>query len=576
MKYNPALDGLRAVAVLAVVAYHAGLPVPAGFVGVDIFFVISGYLISRLLHDEIAAKGRIDFLAFYARRARRILPALLAVMLVTLGLSLELLPDASDVARSAAAASAFVANVFFQAQTSDYWAQSSDTMPLLHLWSLSVEEQFYLAWPVVLLLARRKPAATLAMLALASFALAEWMLYRTPSAAFYQMPARAWELAAGGLIALRAPSMPKGSAWLGLAAIAVACVVPLSHFPGAGALPAVVGAGAVIAAAQQGQRPALLEWRPVIYVGLISYSLYLWHWPLLALDRAVRVGETPLGVRMALVGVAFVLASMSYRYVETPARRLKGNRRAVAAGLVSVIALSGSAWALVKPPPTIPEVKPCHPGVGAIQQPRCVPGSHRLVLWGDSIANVWTPLADRIARNEGLPAVSYARDGCPVFDGVRMTLRNPIESRECAKLNRQVVAAIRQQGADTVVITSRWPLYIRDDREGGQGLINAVNEIRPYVRRIVIIGPTPTVADDGPKCARAGERCAVTRDQYLAEAGPAWRAIHALQGIEVIDIAAWFCRTDCPAARDGVPLYRDTYHPSDEAVNAFLRTKVSW
>src|SRR4249919_414135 len=188
-KHLPAIDGLRAIAVLSVVAYHAGAP--AGFVGVDVFFVISGYLITGILLDRPA------LVEFYARRARRILPAAFLCVLVTLGLSYALLPSAGDVARSAASAGLFVANVFFQHATGDYWSDSADTMPLLHLWSLSVEEQFYLLWPLILLTGRR----WLPWVAGLSLALFAWWSYADPSAAFYQMPARAWELAAGGLVA---------------------------------------------------------------------------------------------------------------------------------------------------------------------------------------------------------------------------------------------------------------------------------------------------------------------------------------------------------------------------------------
>jgi peptidoglycan/LPS O-acetylase OafA/YrhL len=177
MKHLPAIDGLRAIAVLAVVAYHADLPVPAGFVGVDVFFVISGYVITRMLAREHAETGRIDFAAFYARRVRRILPAFAVVVAVTLALSTVLLvPEYRvAVAKSAAAAMAMGANVYFQATTGGYWDASADQMPLLHLWSLAVEEQFYFVWPLLLALLLRFRRAPLLLGAwpLASFALAQ-------------------------------------------------------------------------------------------------------------------------------------------------------------------------------------------------------------------------------------------------------------------------------------------------------------------------------------------------------------------------------------------------------------------
>lgn len=567
MRHLPALDGLRAVAVLAVVAYHAGLPVPAGFVGVDVFFVISGYLITSLLARELADTGRIDLLAFYARRVRRILPALAVVVLATLLVSEWL--GVAGVAQSAAAAGAFVANVFFQAQTGGYWAGDAKSMPLLHLWSLSVEEQFYLVWPVVLILARKKPVAALAMLAVASLALAEWWLWRSPSAAFYQMPARAWELALGGLVALRPVNVPKGSAWIGLAVVLLACFVPFAHFPGVGALPAVAGSALLIAAIQHGERVAPLETRPVVFVGLVSYSLYLWHWPLLALDRAMRVGEAPLSVRLSLVAAAFVLAALSYRYVETPLRRSRAShRRSVAAGLACVLALSGCAWAMIPAPlPPIP-LRPCN--IADIQRPECVGPGPKVILWGDSFATAWGPLGQSIARKAGEPIVAFATDACPAFAGT-IKLGTDEGTQNCRARNDKLLAYLKANGADTVLIASRWQQYIQPNAQ--DGFVTAVDAIAPYVRRILIIGPTPVVLDDAPKCVRLGVSCAVSRQAYLADSAKQWATVRKMARnpkATIIDAAQWLCDGDqCPGVRDGVPLYRDNAHVTHETAWKF-------
>ena len=572
MKHIPALDGLRAIAVLSVVAYHAGLPVPAGFVGVDVFFVISGYLITRLLHDEVQATSRIDFMAFYARRARRILPALAVVVLLTLLVADWL--GVAGVAQSAAAAGAFVANVFFQTQTAGYWAGDAKSMPLLHLWSLSVEEQFYLVWPVVLILARRKPVAALAVLAAVSLALAEWWLWRSPSAAFYQMPARAWELALGGLVALRPVNVPKGSAWIGLAVVLLACFVPLGHFPGVGALPAVAGSALLIAAIQNGESPRLLTLRPVAFVGLVSYSLYLWHWPLLALDRAMHVGEAPLSVRLSLVAAAFVLAVVSYRYVETPFRRSRAShRRSVAAGVCCVLALSGCAWAMIPTPAPAPPLPPCD--ASKIQRPSCVAGGQKLVLWGDSFAHSWSPLALAIAKQQREPAVAFATDACPAFIGT-LRLDTDEGTQNCRRRNEALVAYLKANGADTVFIASRWQQYIEPNAEAG--FLATIPAIAPYVRRILIIGPTPVVLDDGPKCARLGVSCAVTRKAYLANSAKQWAMVRQMARnpkVTVIDAAQWLCDGDeCPGVRDGLPLYRDNAHVTHETARRFASDYV--
>lgn len=343
MRYLPAIDGLRAIAVLAVVAYHAGLPVPAGFVGVDVFFVISGYLITALLAREQDATGRIDMLAFYARRVRRILPALVVVVAATVAASAVLLPDASlaRVMRSAASALGVTANIHFQNATGGYFDQDSDLMPLLHTWSLSVEEQFYFIWPLLLVLIVRR-RWLLVVLAALSLGLAQWGLQVDPEAAFFQMPARFWELAVGGLIAL-APQRPlRGVATVGLVTLAIAIAYPMPAFPGAGALPAVLGAGLVVHAVHSGRSVRALELAPVRFVGLISYSLYLWHWPLLSLYRATHLEAPGVAVSLVLCAAAGVLAWLSYRFIETPARRgfrTLSARRVVGAGVTACLAL---------------------------------------------------------------------------------------------------------------------------------------------------------------------------------------------------------------------------------------------
>jgi peptidoglycan/LPS O-acetylase OafA/YrhL len=576
MKHLPAIDGLRAIAVLAVVAYHAGLPVPAGFVGVDVFFVISGYLITRLLHEEVQATGRIDFMAFYARRARRILPALAVVILATLGLSVLLLPDASDVARSAAAAGAFVANLFFASQTGDYWSADSSSMPLLHLWSLSVEEQFYLVWPLVLILARRRPVAALATLAVVSLALAEWWLWQAPSTAFYAMPARAWELALGGLVALRPLAVPKGSAWAGLAVVLVACFVPLAHFPGLGALPAVAGAALLIAAIQQGESPRVLTLRPVVYVGLISYSLYLWHWPLLALEHTQRVGESPLAVRVGLCVLAFGLAAASFRYVEAPFRRAQASsRKAVALGLACVVALSCSAFAVPKPPmdaatlaandfPKDRDV--CHqqwtddPGKPACQNRR---GAPEVMLWGDSMALAWQPFAFRERR----VVASYTRDSCPPFADFAPE-RTQRRDTLCRQFNARAWAKARQ--ADGVILVARWASYPS---------LDGLAQVLATLRHPVIIGPTPELPDEVPHCLRLGVACAVSRADFLRSTRAVreqLRALAARYHATYIDPTDYFCGPlVCGMTRDGVALYWDSHHVSTAAARRFRAPPAS-
>jgi peptidoglycan/LPS O-acetylase OafA/YrhL len=296
---------------------------------VDVFFVISGYLISRLLYWEWMASGRIDLLAFYARRIRRILPAMAVVVLITVGASMFLLPSIGEqrnVAQSASASLLFAANFYFQNVTGGYFDSGSDRLPLLHLWSLAVEEQFYFVWPLGLILLLRfwpkHRLRAITVLAVVSLLMAEWLIFSNPNAAFYQMAGRFWELAVGGLIAMRPPDqLPDGRAhaFAGLVLVLIALFIPTAHFPGVGSLPAVIGAAfllhAVHGSNQLGKAGALLTARPMVFIGLISYSLYLWHWPLLAFERATRVAVSPASARTAVVVSAVLLAWLSYRYV---------------------------------------------------------------------------------------------------------------------------------------------------------------------------------------------------------------------------------------------------------------------
>ncbi|WP_300403226.1 acyltransferase family protein [Nocardioides sp.] len=350
------IQGLRAVAVLIVVAGHAGVPfLTGGFVGVDVFFVISGFLITRLLVVEVQRSGRVSLRAFYARRARRILPAATLVLAVTVAASAIWLSalDALNVVTDALWAVFFAANLRFADVGTDYFAQEEAASPLQHYWSLAVEEQFYLVWPVLLLACawlagRRGPAdggfprrgllGVLAALILASLAYALLQTGSDPIAAYFSTPARAWELGVGAVLAVvghrvgeRLPTAARGVLTLaGLTAIGVACVAydAGTAFPGAAALLPTLGAGAVLLSgigspdsAERSPWPVrVLAVRPLRVVGDWSYSLYLWHWPLLvipglALERSLTAYES-----VAAVTVALLLAGLTFHLVENPAR----------------------------------------------------------------------------------------------------------------------------------------------------------------------------------------------------------------------------------------------------------------
>jgi peptidoglycan/LPS O-acetylase OafA/YrhL len=343
-RYFADIDGLRAVAVIGVVAYHAGISaVPGGFTGVDVFFVISGFLITRLLLGDLESSGQISLTNFYVRRIRRLLPSLATVLSVTLVLgffALPLLGERQGLAKSALSSLVFVANHHFLTTTGGYFDRPAELQPLLHLWSLSVEEQFYVVWPLMLIgiaaflggLSRQRAVRiAIGVLTVASFAANVWMVRTNPQIAFYTAPTRAWELGLGALIAtlpLNRVTDQGGSADSSLkfllAALAIGglTMVAMSYgyvtsggtFPGYAALLPTIGTSLLIFAHTQypGLPTArLLAFAPLVFIGKLSYAWYLWHWPLFAFARINRLAEPNLAQDLALATLAFMLAWVS-------------------------------------------------------------------------------------------------------------------------------------------------------------------------------------------------------------------------------------------------------------------------
>jgi peptidoglycan/LPS O-acetylase OafA/YrhL len=604
--YRPEIDGLRAVAVLQVVLYHAcGIPV-SGFAGVDVFFVISGYLITLLLLREHAATGRIDLVAFYARRVRRIFPAALFVILVAMAASMALLWSSAQraAAHAAAAAALFASNVYFQLASGGYWDPASDEQPLLHLWSLAVEEQFYLIWPLLLivLLRRRSMVVLGSVAAFVSFAGAELLLRYDTSAAFYQMPARFWELAVGGILAA---STPRAQApWLsvvGAACVIAGAFVPIAHFPGAGALPAVAGTVLLLRAVHgPPSSPEAMAWArfaPLQFVGRISYSLYLWHWPLLALYDATTVGRGDTATRLVLAVVAVALAAATYRYLEQPVRHRRADARLLGAGVaaslaVAAIAIVGALSIRQSAPPTAreqwaqrveadlpPHWRRCHYSVSSVDFPRpdCAsrPGTAPTVaIWGDSMALSWKPLAWTLAERLDASAIGYTRDACAPLVGYLAPSAMPADIK-CRDFNDRVAERLD----DLSVLI----LALRLDDEGAATKIAQLRATldlaSPRVGRILVLGPTPRLRDPVPKCIRRGDldACAVTRAQFDEVAGPHRAALRALAArypnVALADPSGFFCDEQrCPATRGDLALYRDDYHVTATAAAAFART----
>jgi peptidoglycan/LPS O-acetylase OafA/YrhL len=426
--FRPDIEGLRAVAILAVLAHHAGVPgITGGFVGVDIFFVISGFLITGLLLREYSSSGRIDLPAFYGRRARRLLPAALLVIVVSVAGAWFILAsvDFPTVAGDGAAAAVYVSNYRFALTATDYFAQGTQPSPLLHYWSLGVEEQFYLFWPLLILVGARwlsigRLWRLIGTVAVASFALSVVVTGIEAPWAFYSLFTRAWELALGALVAMGLLALPAhwpngaasvaGAAGVAMVLGSLVLINEQTPFPGyAAALPAVGAAMLIIA----GDRPRawtsrLLATGVPRWFGRISYSLYLWHWPILILVPQL-IGRYGWRARLALAVASIVVAAASERFIERPFRfgglsRLPtGRLLAVAGASCLAVALVVGGGAVVLGPPSLP--------TGALPSlpppSRTKPAQMRPVLAGPVPTDLQPPLA--VARRDGAGA---GRDGC--------------------------------------------------------------------------------------------------------------------------------------------------------------------
>ncbi len=620
--YRADIDGLRGIAVLAVVAYHLGIgPTGGGFVGVDMFFVISGFLITAIVQAEIET-GSFTFLRFYERRVRRLFPALFVVLLATIvgGTWLLLPSDLVLLGKSTAATLVFASNVFFW-RNSGYFDSASEINPLLHTWSLAVEEQFYIGLPMLLLLTYRywRGHLPIVLTLVACVSLAACVLIQPlrPSAVFYLSPFRAWELLAGALLAIGAvPAFAhrrhrEAASAVALVLVAAAIVSSKSGigYPGWQAIVPVVGTAVLIHVGTSGGSTVhrLLQSRPLVKVGLVSYSLYLWHWPLIAFAR-YRNGLEPLGEwRWLILAVALVAAALSYRFVEQPFRRRKpaataGNafiKAAMAAGLVgttSAIVVAGAGWparftgeviALDKERrPPIPFIQ-CEGNFAALQgdPTPCMLGiateKPSLVLWGDSHALAWAPAFDALLKSHGAAGILASSMACPPLMEVNSTA-----NADCRDYNRRVQELLRRPGAPrTVVMVADWPEYTQAEGwlkvagkmsptgnrpDFGPLLRATVKGLHEDGRSVWIIGPTPGAPSSAPlRCAmaRMNHRAlpvATSAHTFKSDSDSFYAAVSSIQQVtevRVTDPAPWFCGIDhCAFMDKGRLLYRDGGH----------------
>lgn len=632
--FRPDIEGLRAVAVAGVVAYHFGLTaLPGGFAGVDIFFVISGYLITRHLVAEISDTGRLDLLRFYARRARRLLPAALFVIAATLAVGVLILSPEEQALYSKGAmfASAYMINLWLIRWSFDYFASDATSNPFIHYWSLSVEEQFYLAWPALLLLAAwLRPGKRGFMIAIGvagfiSFVLCAWLTSVSQPWAFYFSPLRAWEFAAGGLASLaparllqERPRLGRASSLAGLTMIGAAYLTfsEDAPFPGFLALLPVAGTVLLLKAGAAGARDgglrnsepnwvnAALALPPLQWIGRLSYSLYLWHWPVIVYAGMLAPELTP-AERLCCLALTLALSTLSYHLIENPIRRNGWLTANAARALVPALLLTGTGVAAaygnarlavrdLDPQQRIIAASAAEPSTararaGCVQDYEtvtpapCVFGDGRrlIALFGDSHADHWsTPLIEA-SRKNGYRVMTWLKNSCRAsrISVWSSELKRPYV--ECDRWREQAIAEIIKarpalvvvselaltsgrkmtgRGGDTDSQDANWRAGLRSTLTSlsKAGLKVAFIRDVPFnnanvdtcVARALWRDETPSRCDQSRAYAANDQMAAVERD-----------IVDSIPNAAYVDLTDRFCgATTCHVFIDGKLAFRDQHH----------------
>ena len=553
LKYRADVDGLRAVAVIAVVLYHA-FPnlVPGGFVGVDTFFVISGYLITGIIISGLDSPAGFSFADFYARRVRRIFPALILVLSATLavGVAIFLPSELTSLAKNAIASAFFSAN-FMLLSEAGYFDLAAHLKPLLHLWSLGIEEQFYLAWPLALWLTPRKWRGTMiAVVITASFALNVTLVRSHPQATFYLPLTRAWELMAGALLV---GVTIKGNRLREIVgALGVVCGITFftysdrTTFPGWAALVPVLGAGLTILGQGSVFSRIVLSHPLVAAIGRISYPLYLWHWPLLVFPRTYLFRPLTTGESVLAIVAATALAWLTYQFVERPIRsgRMGGARTALA-GMAAVAAAAAVAlWVPPQLPKDIAALVDLHPGAPEWQIGRCMlnegdkdfapdcveQGRPLVALLGDSTAGALMPGLRSLQSRMHFGIAQFTVSSCqPLLAATAFGMTDA-----CLSRNREIVDLLARAHPDVVVLHALWVVAGPDE------LRPSVEALRSLgIKHIIIFGRVPAWSDGLPGAVaayyrRTGSLIPERTSLFVDEENEAMKGFSETLGIEYI------------------------------------------
>jgi peptidoglycan/LPS O-acetylase OafA/YrhL len=638
-RFRPDIEGLRAVAVILVVLYHAGVPFLAGgYVGVDVFFVISGFLITQQLTDP--SRGIPSLRGFYARRIRRLLPSAVLVIVVTAIASRVWGPvlQASATARDAVTAVGLIVNYHFAATGLDYQTANASPSPLLHFWSLAIEEQFYLVWPllvigVMLLTRTRTPrtrrlalAAAIGGVVLVSFAISVNVTSTDAPLAYFSLQTRAWELGIGGLIALGVPLLARIPStvavmmtWTGLALIIVGALVfsDLTPFPGYFASVPVIGTGLLIAGGLRSDRRStdrILGVRGVRFIGSISYTWYLWHWPVLVLAPAIFGTGFNLADRLAICAISLWFAVITSLLLERPLLRTplpKVPWYGIAVASALIIALI-AATTIIFPPKApgalavaangktggavIPSVEgaskddPRYPaacilGFTQVTQPSCnvtpsgaihaTARAGRMVLLGDSHAGQWYPVVRSIADKYSQDVEVLNKVGCPIQDIAIFSPELKRNYMECNDWRASMLDRLASEATPGIVFISSLNWYPGGELAMAAGWRDTIKKLAVLRVPVVYLVDTPYPTEDVPTCVAAHlsdwSACNVRRSKSI-KADPLEEAIVAgtYPNVFAVDMNPTLCPgagPTCPVVSSGTMLYRDNSHLTNTAAS---------
>ena len=600
------IQGLRALAALLVTLFHAKW-VNGGFIGVDIFYVISGFLITGLLLREIERTGTINFKEFYARRFKRLLPTSFFVLLVTAVASWLLIPATmrSSLGRDIIAASLYVSNYLFAWWQADYQNLDATPSPVIHYWSLAVEEQFYLIWPLLILFFfiaatkfKKKILLTLlvATVTALSFVFSIYQTETSPIWAFYSLPTRAWELGLGALLVLLPPIKTKKLVGLlGFIFIIVSAFIfgETTAFPGVNAVLPVLGTVMLIS--------TINSWPPFLndvansrmfqWLGEISYPLYLWHWPLLVLPSTYFARPLAIYERTLAIIATIILADLTHRFIEEPFRKHKTEptlvfKRSGVITLVSVLigtaiifsssdkidvsGINGAvSLAQIKARPLVYD-DGCHANYAQTKSDECIYADTKsdktMVLYGDSHAAQWFPALVEIASRSGYRLISLTKSACPSVDTVRLD-QGGFKMSRCKQWRINTIKRIQEINPDVLIMSSfqyfaQPPRFTDREKWWNDGQRKLLTEVKNISPHLIYITDTPHPLRDIPACLAnySISKCNTTqRSEDLS-----------ISGFNVINPNSWLCSRVCPAVKDGVVAYRDASHISVDIAIALI------